>query len=68
MAEAGNRPERVVRAYYLLQRHGIAVRYRVIGTGGGPGTPLGSMAQTIKIEVHHEDEQRAREIIRSIVD
>lgn len=66
IAEAGNRPEWTIRAYYLLQREGIRARYRVVGTGGGPGAPLGSVAQTIKIEVHRDDEQRARGIVDSM--
>lgn len=66
IAEAGHRPDRIIHAYYLLRNNGIPVRYRVVGTGGGPGAPLGSMAQTIKIEVLREYEQQAREILDSM--
>ena len=66
IAEPGHRPEFTVRAYYELQRKGLRVRYRVIGTGGGPGAPLGSMAQTIKIEVHRDDLAAARAVVAGL--
>lgn len=66
IAAPGHRPELTVRAYYELQRSGIRVRYRVIGTGGGPGAPLGAMAQTIKIEVHRDDLDDARAVVEKL--
>lgn len=68
VAQPGHRPDRLVGWYYALRQRGIRVRYRVVGIGGGPGTPIGSVGQTIKLIVHRDDETSAREILAGLTD
>jgi hypothetical protein len=62
VADPGHRPEYTIKLYHALVNRGVRARYRVVGVGGGPGTPIGSVGQTIKIIVHRDDLGRAREI------
>lgn len=64
-ADPGHRPEEAIALYHALRRHGIRVKYRVVGVGGGPGTPIGSVGQTISVIVHREDFHRAQRVLDS---
>lgn len=62
-ADPGHRPEETIAVFHHLQREGVRARYRVVGIGGGPGTPIGSVGQTISLIVHRDDVHRARELL-----
>lgn len=64
-ADPGHRPEEAITLYHTLRHQGIRVKYRVVGVGGGPGTPIGSVGQTISIVVHREDFHRAQRVLDS---
>ena len=66
VASPGNRPEEAIDAFHTMRSRGIRVRYRVVGIGGGPGAPLGSVAQTVKVEVHRDDLRRAHEALEDM--
>jgi hypothetical protein len=61
-SDPGHRPEHTIALYHSLRRNGIRVKYRVIGIGGGPGTPIGSVGQSISILVHRDDFHRAQHV------
>lgn len=65
-SDPGHRPERAVVLYHYLRRHGIHARYRVIGIGGGPGTPIGSVGQSLTVRVPRSEESRARELAQQV--
>lgn len=62
-SDPGHRPEEAISLFHLLRREGIRVRYRVVGIGGGPGTPIGSVGQTLSLIVHRDDVPKAQQLI-----
>lgn len=60
--DPGHRPQQAVVLYHHLRRNGIHARYRVVGIGGGPGTPIGSVGQNLTVRVPRSEEPRAREL------